>query len=33
MTAVKNEFKKNTAATDGLIGAVHGYYVYMGCVQ
>ena len=24
--AVKNELKKNTAATDGLIGAVHGSY-------
>jgi len=32
MTAVKNVLK-NSAATDGLIGAVHGSYVYMGCVR
>ena len=25
--------RKNSAATDGLIGAVHGSYVYMGCVR
>ena len=24
---------KNTAATDGLVGAEHGSYVYMGCVR
>ena len=25
--------RKTTATTDGLIGAVHGSYVYMGCVR
>ena len=32
MTAVKMN-RKNTAATDRLIEAVHGSYVCMGCVR
>ena len=29
----EKRIRKSTAATDGLIGAVHGSYVYTGCVR